>query len=81
MTIHLIFAHISFSSVYVVEWQPLGGKELLTRLTICFLCILTIWVLNDPVPGHCILVTLSMHCFARVRSKKFVKCIHIFKNV
>ena len=30
-----------FSSVSVAEWPPLG-KKLLTRLTICSLCILTI---------------------------------------
>ena len=46
-------------------WPPFG-KELITRLTICSLCILTIcnsvislfsfeggiWVLISPVPGH-----------------------------
>ena len=30
-----------FCSVSVAEWLPFG-KKLLTRLTICFLCILTI---------------------------------------
>ena len=59
-----------FSSVYVAEWPPFG-KELLTRLTICSLCIMSIcnlsyfpfsfeggiWVLIAPVPGPCILVT------------------------
>ena len=29
------------SSVYVAEWPPFG-KELLTRLTICSLCIMSI---------------------------------------
>ena len=67
MTIHLIFAHIIFSSVYVVERQPLG-KRVAHSVDHIFLCILTVWVLNDPVPGHCILVTLNMHFFARVRS-------------
>ena len=33
--------HIIFSSVWVDEWPPFG-KELLTWLTICSLCILTI---------------------------------------
>ena len=56
--------------------SPLG-KELLTRLTICSLCMLTfviliisrfgfergIWVVIDPVPGHCILVTFKKTCF------------------
>ena len=32
---------IIFGSVGVAEW-PLFGKELLTRLTICSLCMLTI---------------------------------------
>ena len=58
-----------FISVWVVEW-PRCEKELLTRLTICSLCILTIFnfsyfpsgyegwicVLIAPVPGHCMLV-------------------------
>ena len=38
---HLMFVHIIFSSVLVAEW-PYFGKELLPRLTICSLCILTI---------------------------------------
>ena len=33
--------HIIFSLVCVAEWPPFG-KELLTRLAICSLCILTI---------------------------------------
>ena len=37
----LMFVHIIFSSVLVAEW-PYFGKELLPRLTICSLCILTI---------------------------------------
>ena len=62
-----------YSSVYVAEWPPFG-KELLTRLTICSLCILTvilvisrfsfeggIWVLIAPVSGHCLLVTCRIH--------------------
>ena len=36
-----MFVHIMFSSVHVAEWPPFG-KELLTRLTICSLSILTI---------------------------------------
>ena len=53
-----------FSSVSIAEW-PSFGKELLTRLTVCPLCILTIcnlvisrigfegwiWVLIASVPG------------------------------
>ena len=38
---HLMFVHIIFSSVSVADWPPFG-KELLTWLTICSLCILTI---------------------------------------
>ena len=37
---HLMCVHIISSSVWVTEWPPFG-KELLTRLTICSLCILT----------------------------------------
>ena len=41
VTFHLKFVHIIFFSVGGAEFPPLG-KELLTRLTICSLCILTI---------------------------------------
>ena len=41
MTFHLMCVHIISSSVSVAEW-PLFGKELITQLTICSLCILTI---------------------------------------
>ena len=37
----IIITHIIFSSVCASEWPPFG-KELLTRLTICSLCMLTI---------------------------------------
>ena len=40
MTFHLTCAHIILSSVWGAEWPPFG-KRLLTRLTICSLCILT----------------------------------------
>ena len=64
--------HIIFSLVWVAEWPPFG-KELLTRLTICYLCILTIynsiisrfgfeggiWIMIAPVPGLCILITFT----------------------
>ena len=47
---------IVFSSVYVADWSPCG-KELLIRLTVCSLCIMSICyfgtvVLIDPVPGY-----------------------------
>ena len=58
-----------FNSFWVAEWPPFG-KELLTRLTICYCCILTIilvisrfafelliWVLIASVPGLCIIFT------------------------
>ena len=45
MTFHIMFVHIIFSSVKVAEWPPFG-KELLNRLTICSLCILTICILS-----------------------------------
>ena len=41
MTFHLTCVHIIFRSVSVAEWPPCG-KLLLTRLTICSLCILTV---------------------------------------
>ena len=41
MTIHLMCVDVIFSLVWLAEWPSLG-KELLTRLTICSLCILTI---------------------------------------
>ena len=41
VTFHLMCVHIIFSSVSVAEWSPFG-KQLLIRLTICSLCILTI---------------------------------------
>ena len=39
VTFHLTCVHIIFSSV--AKWAPFG-KQLLTRLVICSLCILTI---------------------------------------
>ena len=65
------------SSVLVAEWPPFG-KELLTRLTICYLCILTIiilvisqfsfvgriWNLIDSVSGLCILFTFIKRKYA-----------------
>ena len=44
MTFHFMFINIIFSSVWVAEWPPFG-KELLTRLTICSLFVLTILIL------------------------------------
>ena len=41
VTFHLMRVNIIFSSVWVAEW-PSFWKELLTRLTICSLCTLTI---------------------------------------
>ena len=41
VTFHLMFVQIILSLVWVIEWPPFW-KELLTRLTICCLCILTI---------------------------------------
>ena len=40
MTRQLMCFHIIFSSIMVAEWPPFG-KELLTRLSISSLCILT----------------------------------------
>ena len=52
VTFHLTCVHIIFSSVWVAEWPPFG-KKLLTRLTICSLCI----ALVAPVHGLCTLFT------------------------
>ena len=41
MTFHLMCVHIIVGSVLVAELPPFG-KELLTRLTVCSLYILTI---------------------------------------
>ena len=38
VTFLLTYVHITFSSVLVAEWPPFGNY-LLTRLTICSLCI------------------------------------------
>ena len=65
MTFHLMFVNFIFSSVCIFELPPFG-EELLTRLTICSLCILfisrfglegLIWVLNAPL--H-----VSLHTFS-----------------
>ena len=77
MTFHLMFVHI----IIVTEW-PSFGKELLPRLTICSLWILTlcnlsyflfwfegwIWILIASVPDFCILFTfvLNVCCCFRV---------------
>ena len=80
MTFHLMCIHIILSSVWVAEWPPFG-EELLSRLAVCSLCILTIcnigyfpfcfegwfWVLIASVSGLCILFTLT--CIYR---RKFV---------
>ena len=82
MTFYLKCVHIIFSSVWVDEWPPFG-KELLTRLTICSLCILTIlilvisrfgfegwiWILITSVFGLCILFTFTF-------VKLIVSCIY-----
>ena len=65
-----MFVHI-ITVVWVAEWPPFG-RELVIRLTICSLRILTscnissfpflfgwIWVLIAPVIGRCVLVTFT----------------------
>ena len=72
VTFHLMDVQIIFSSLKAAEseWPPFE-KELLTWLTICSLCIMSvcnfsyfpfgfegrIWVLITPVPGHCFIFT------------------------
>ena len=36
---HFMFAHYTFSSVWVAEWWPPFGKQLPARLVICSHCI------------------------------------------
>ena len=60
MTFHLMCIYIIFSPVWVAEWPPFG-KELLTRLTICFLCILTIC--NSRGLGSDCFSSRSLHTF------------------
>ena len=69
-----------FSSVWVAEWPPFG-KQLLTLLTICSLCILTIcnisyfpfgfegWigVLIASDPDLCIKFTSSFFCSQHIK--------------
>ena len=43
---HRMFINIIYSSGWVAEWPPFG-KELLTRLTVCSLCILTFCDFSD----------------------------------
>ena len=76
------------SSVSVAGWPPIG-KELLTGLTICSFCILTvcifcyfrfgfedgIWVLIAPVPCHCILVTFTIIYRIHVGHESFLSNI------
>ena len=45
MTFHLTRDHFIFSSVWVDEWPPFW-KQMLTRLTICSFCALTICNFN-----------------------------------
>ena len=61
VTFHLTCVYIIFSSVWVAEWPPFG-KWLLTRLTICSLCILKgwIWVLIASVPDLSMLFTFIL---------------------
>ena len=71
VSVYRTIGPLVFSSVWVAEW-PSFGKELLTRLTMFSLCILTfcnfsyfqkfgfegwIWVLIASVPGICLLFT------------------------
>ena len=46
MAFHPICVSYYFSSVRVAGWPPFG-KELLTRLTICSLCVFTICNLSS----------------------------------
>ena len=72
MTFHLMCVYITcmLSSVWIAEWPPFG-KELLTRLAVCSLCILTIcsfsyfgfegwvWALISSVSGLWMLLSVG----------------------
>ena len=72
-----MFVHIIFflNSVWVAEWQPFG-KELLTRSTICSLCILTIFPVLVFEGGFLVLIAqVSAHCIL-VRYKAMKICLY-----
>ena len=46
VTFHLTCVHFIFCPVWVAEW-PSFRKKLLTRLTVCSLCVLTIFNFGD----------------------------------
>ena len=69
-----VHAYVIFSSIWFAEWSPFGN-ELLTRLTICSLCIFLLFVvivisrfgfegwilvLIASVPGLCTLFYFSL---------------------
>ena len=67
VTFHPMFAHYTFSSVWVAEWPPFG-KALPIGLAVCSDCILSFCDFicfpfglraGAPVPVHCLLVTFS----------------------
>ena len=62
MTFHLTCVHIILSSVWVAEW-PSFGKQLLTRLTICSICILTIYNFSH-FPFWFLGLDLGSDCFS-----------------
>ena len=91
VTLHLMYVHIIFSSVKVTEWSSFG-KELLTRLTTCSLCTLTIcyfsyfpfwfeswiWVLIVSFPDHCLLLTFTI---LHVQAFGFCNHLHMFATL
>ena len=62
MTFHLTCVHVIFTSVWVAEWPPFR-KNLLTRLTICPLCILVICNFNY-FPFWFLGLDLASDCFS-----------------
>ena len=61
VTFHLTCVHIILSSVSVAQWPPFG-KKLLTRLTICSICILTFC--NISFPFWFLGLDLGSNCFS-----------------
>ena len=89
MTFRLMCVLIIFSSVWFAEWPPFG-KEFLTRLTICSLCIVTIcnfsyfpfcfegwnWVLIASVPG----ITYFLQTYINIKNEIRTKAISLLSS-
>ena len=76
MTFHLMCVHITFCPVSVAVW-PTFWKYLLTRLTICSLCILTICNISY-LPFWFLGLGLCFDCFGSWSLNTFYSyCRHV----